>query len=69
MFFVVEPKKEFIEIYQDQQKYIDKGTYSLNDWKGLNAKTQNKIKNLINKLTNESEIEILIYEWESGLSD
>ena len=59
-------KSAFLEIVSDQEKYIDKGVYSYDGWKGINQKTKIRLDEIVAGLSETDKIKIWIYEWESG---
>ena len=60
-------KQTFIQILNSQEKYRLKGLYSTDGWKQIIDEEMKKLDDFIEKLTDTQEVEILIFEWESGL--
>lgn len=60
-------KSELKAIAKDQEKNLDKGIYSWPEWKRINSRKKEELNSLLDSITNDCPIKILIYEWESGL--
>ena len=60
-------KQTLKDIIVSQEKYRDQGVYNYEGWQKINAGTHEELQNLLNQLTENDQIKIRVYEWESGL--
>ncbi|MFD0976832.1 hypothetical protein [Salinimicrobium gaetbulicola] len=60
-------KKTFLKIKESQDKYRRKGIYEDQLWILENDRTNSELDEFLQKLQEDSQITIWIYEWESGL--
>lgn len=55
----------FLNIFLDQLSYLEEGVYQHPKWKAINEKCLKELKDLIEHPEKYTDLEIIIYEWES----
>ncbi|MFZ4520472.1 MAG: hypothetical protein ACOYNC_02130 [Bacteroidales bacterium] len=60
-------KRTFIDIVTSQEKHRQEGVFKYEGWIETNDLTKAEIENLIENMPENEVVEILIFEWESGL--
>ena len=58
-------EEAFVNMFLEQQKYLDSGIHAFELWEKINAETLQKISDLIEHIHTYSTLEIRIFEWES----
>ena len=58
-------KDDFINVFLDQMKNLNHGLHNTEHWKQVNSDTMEDISELIEKLQENDQVAIIIYEWES----
>lgn len=63
--YIWKPKKdELVELLKSQEKYLNEGIYSIEQWVKNNNETIVEINDLLENLNENSDLKVRIFEWD-----